>query len=73
MRVVARRSPPTETEIDRVLEGLSGKMLRGEVTPSEKVEYEELLAQRTRMFVRMPVLPPSVHRGLAMPHTEPAE
>lgn len=39
-----------ESEIDKVLEDLIGKLIAGELTPKEEAEFEELLAQRSRLM-----------------------
>jgi len=43
-----RRSP--EYTIDLTVEGLLAKMLAGALTPAEMAEYNQLLAQRSRLM-----------------------
>ena len=45
--------PTREWEIDKLLKGLTAKLVLGTLTPVEKLEMQHLSAERSRLMTRM--------------------
>lgn len=49
-RMDAPRTHSLESEVDRNIDDLVGKIIEGNGTPEDRIRLEELVAQRTRLM-----------------------